>query len=271
MQYDRITPVTVAVRSPRGLVDIVAADNTAVDVVVAPMDGSEAAATAARETRVDLDGDTLTIHAPNSTGWQWRRSPRLAITVRVPTGSSIAVKVASADLRAAGRFGTAQVESASGDLAVEDVAGDAHLESASGDIAVGRVGGTLHAKSASGDLDIGDVTGDVITSSASGDIAVRSGGGSVAAQTASGDVEIGAVHRGAARLRSASGDIEVGVVAGTGVWLDVSTLSGDTVNDLAMTGGESNPPTGAALDLHIRTASGDIHIRRAAGDLSTAA
>jgi DUF4097 and DUF4098 domain-containing protein YvlB len=272
-KFDRTTPVAVALRSSRGTVDITAADGAAVEVDVVPLETSEAAAEAARATQVVLEGDTLYIQTPDASGWNWRRTPKLAITVRVPTDSSLAVKTASADVRASGRYSVAQVDLASADVAVEEVAGDALLKAASGDLTIGRVGGGLRINSASGDVRVGDVMGDVIAESASGDITIRSVGGSIKAGTASGDVEVGVIRRGQAKLRSASGDIEVGVAAGTGVWLDVSTASGTTRNELFMNGDDPATPAAdaATLELRIRTASGDVHIRRVTGDVPAAA
>jgi DUF4097 and DUF4098 domain-containing protein YvlB len=271
--FDRTTPVTVALRAHRGKVDITAADGASVQVDVVPLDSTEASAEAAANTRVALEGDTLYVQTPHSSGWQWRRTPKLAITVRVPTGSSIAAKTASADLRATGRYAVAQIDLASGDAWLEEVTGDAQVKSASGDITVGRAGGSLRVNSASGDLDIGDVSGDVSAEAASGDITVRRVGGSIQAGTASGDVKVGVVRRGQAGLKSASGDVEVGVAAGTGVWLDVSTTSGSTRNELSM-GPQSAPVPGqeaAALQLYVRTVSGDVHIRRVMGDVPATA
>ena len=273
--FEHTGPVTVAVRAHRGRVDITAADGAAVQVGVVPLDGSAAAAEAARDTYVALDGDTLVVDAPTSSAWQWRRAPRLAVTIRVPTGSSIAATVASADLRAVGRYAAARVKAASGDAWIDEVTGSAQIESASGDLVVGRVGGALRIGSASGAVRVGDVAGDVSAKGASGDITIRGVGGSLSADTASGDIEVGVVRRGQTGIQSASGDVEVGVAAGTRVWLDVSTASGSTVNDLTMGpptpagqgGGEGQAP----LRLRIRTASGDIRIRRVLGDLPAAA
>jgi hypothetical protein len=271
-KFDRIQPVTVALRASRGRVDITAAEGAPVAVDVQPMDGSPAAADAARLTRVALEGDTLYIQTPQPTGWGWFRTPKLAITVQVPLDSGLALKTATADVRAAGRYSVVQVDVASADVAVEEVAGDAQLKAASGDLTVGRVGGGLKAQTASGDLNIGDVTGDAIAGSASGDIEIRSVGGSLKSSTASGDIEVGLVRRGRVELKAASGDIEVGVAAGTGVWLDVSTASGSTRNDLSMAG-DARPAGQDApqLELRIRTASGDIQIRRVQTDQPAAA
>jgi DUF4097 and DUF4098 domain-containing protein YvlB len=273
-EYDRSEPVTIALYLPRGRADIVAEDRTTVVADVVPLDGSDGSGGAATDTLITLEGDTLAIRAPRTADRPWRRGPKLGVTVRVPTGSSIAAKCASADLHAAGRFATVHVNLASGDAAVEEITGDGHLDTASGDLAVGRAGGSLRVSTASGDVEIGDVTGDVSVRSASGDITIRDSGGSVDADTASGDIGIGVLRRGQAGLRSASGDVKVGVAAGTGVWLDVSTASGSTRNDLAMgagTPGATPASTGATLELRIRTASGDIEIRRAAAATPAAA
>jgi DUF4097 and DUF4098 domain-containing protein YvlB len=271
--FDRTTPVTVALRVQRGKVDLLAEDGATVQVEVVALESSEAAQEAARTTRVALEGDTLYIQTPHTAGWGWRRTPKLGVTVRVPAGSSIAAKTASADLRATGRFAVAEIDLASGDAWLDEVAGDAQVKSASGDVTVGRIGGGLRAHSASGDLRIGDVIGDVNAGAASGDITIRSVGGSLKAGTASGDVKVGVVRRGQTSLKSASGDVEVGVAAGTGVWLDVNTASGSTRNDLSM-GAEGAPAGGqeaATLQLYVRTASGDVHIRRVMGDVPATA
>ena len=267
--FEHTDPVTIAVRTQRGRVDITAADGAAVQVGVAPLDGSPAAAEAARDTYVALEGDTLVVDAPDRSGRQWRRAPSLAITIRVPSGSSIAATLASADLRAGGRYAQARVKAASGDAWIDEVTGSARIESASGDLGVGRVGGALKIGSASGRVRVGDVSGDVAANAASGDITIRGVGGSLSAETASGDIEVGLVRRGQTGLRSASGDVEIGVAAGTGVWLDVSTVTGSTVNDLTMTG--AGAAVDPALRLRIRTTSGDIAIRRVQDDLPAAA
>lgn len=263
-EFDRSAPVTVAVNLHRGLVDITAEERVSVLAEVHPMDGSEAATQAAADALVSLDGDTLVVRGPEPAGWSFRRQGKLRVTVRVPLDSSLAIKTASADVRATGRYRTAQIDVASGDVRLDDVTGDASIDAASGDLTVGRIGGSLRIHSASGDLEVGDVTGDVNADAASGDIKFGSIGHSSKVSTASGDIEIGALSSGEARVRSASGDITVGVRSGTGVWLDVSTASGKTRNDLTM--GTTEPATEqrATLELRIRSASGDISIRRAA-------
>jgi hypothetical protein len=62
-------------------------------------------------------------------------------------------------------------------------------------------------------------------------------------------------------VNSVSGDVDLGILAGTGVWLEVSSVSGRTTSELSM-GGDAVPPTGASLKVRVRTVSGDIELRR---------
>ena len=85
--------------------------------------------------------------------------------------------------------------------------------------------------------------------------------------TASGDAAIRAARGDKVDIRTASGDAEIGVPSGTRVWLDLSTSSGRTNSDLAMT---DTPPDGAQLTVQVRTASGDITLRRVPQSAHTA-
>lgn len=266
IEFDRATPVTVSLRLQHGKADVVAEDRLDVQVEIIGEDGSDAM----DRFTVSLDGDTLVVHAPEA-AWNWRRTPKVHVMVRVPLDSALSVKSAAADVRAAGRWASAQANLASADAYVEQVNGDTQLKAASGDITVDRVGGRLRISSSSGDLRVGDVTGDVSADTASGNITIRRAAASLQAKTASGDLQIGLIGRGKARLSSASGDVSVGVAAGTGVWLDLNTASGSTSSDLAMRGGPAEGTHGAALELHIRTASGDIDVHRAMGEMPAAA
>ncbi|MCU7726548.1 DUF4097 domain-containing protein [Actinoplanes sp. KI2] len=260
-EFDRSTPVTVVLRAHGGAVEIVAEDRLTTEVDVQPM--SAGGAEAAQQTRVVLEDDTLLVQVPGAEAWSWRRSPKLRITVRVPTGSSVAGKTASADVRALGVFGDVRLDVASADIDLAEATGDVSLEAASGDLTVARVGGSLRAKSSSGSLRIGDVTRDVNAESASGTIRAGAIDGSVRAYTASGDIEIGSLRQGRADVRSASGDITVGVAAGSAVWMDVNTSSGKSITDLTARGDVPPTDSPAELELRIRTASGDIRIHRA--------
>jgi DUF4097 and DUF4098 domain-containing protein YvlB len=269
-EFDRSTPVTVALRAQGGHVEITAEERSTIVVEVTPLNDSDNTREAAERTKVVLEDDTLLVQTPGSEYWHWRRSPRLGITIRVPAGSALAGKTASAKVRAAGVYSVVQFDVASANIDVDEVTGDALLDAASGSLSIGRVGGALRIKSASGTLRIGDVTGDVMAETASGSIYLQSSGGSLKAKTASGDIEVGRLRQGQAKIGTASGDVRVGIATGTGVWLDLDTASGKSTSDLTNHG--DVPPAGkpANLELRVRTASGDIHVHRAHNDLKVA-
>jgi DUF4097 and DUF4098 domain-containing protein YvlB len=262
-EYARTEPVTVSLRALSGRVDVEAGNSETIQVDVTPIRDSSAARDLAAEVKVALEGDTLVVHVPARRGALWRRGHGLAISIRVPEGSTLVGRSASAGIRAAGRYAKVSLQLSSGHSEVENVDGDARITAASGHLTVGRAGGTVALKASSGHLTVGDVIGDVTADTSSGDIRLGSVGASLEASSASGEIEVGRLRQGQARIRTSSGDVRVGVAGGTGVWLDLNTSSGRSLNSLAAPG-DAAPPTGATLELKVRTASGDIHIQRAA-------
>ncbi|GAB2576042.1 hypothetical protein Aab01nite_13590 [Paractinoplanes abujensis] len=258
-EFEHPAPVTVTLRANSGVVTLHAEQRDTVQVTVDAMDDRDSSREAADKTRVVLDGDTLVIEVPNDNRI-WRRSAKLAITARVPTGSGLHGKSASADIQAAGIWSDVKLDVASADVELAEATGNVSLDSASGDLGVGRAGGLVKLDTASGDVRLHDVTGDAKVKSASGDVRVGSIGGALRASTASGDVVVGRLTTGQNEIKTASGDVQVGIAAGAGIWLDLDTASGRTTSDLTPQG---DAPSGATIELRIRTASGDIHIHRA--------
>jgi hypothetical protein len=261
-EFDTPRPITLAVDLPAGSVEVFAEPRETANVEVDPYDDREASREAAANARVQVTGDRLTIAAPEQAGWLWRRGGRLRVRAHVPQDSALQLTLASADANCRGRLRSAQVRTASGDVTVEEVADDATAKSASGDLLFERVGGELRADSASGDIVIGRVGGAATVGSASGRVEIGDAGGSVAIRTASGDVDLRCAHRGEVRVQSASGDVTVGVAAGTGVWLDLGTMSGTTHSELAVNE-TGTPPAPADLMVTVRTMSGDVEVVRA--------
>ena len=245
-EFECPQPITLAVSLPAGSLEVVAEARDTATVDVQPYD--ESGRDAEDRTIVELRGDTLVVELPQGSWRRWRGG-RIRVRVRVPEDSRLRLKLASADARCEGRYGASSASSASGDVAIEHVGGDLSVDVASGDIRLGRVDGNLNVETASGDLVLAEA------------------GSSVRVRTASGDVRLESVHRGETSVGTASGDVKVGVAAGTGVWLDLSTVAGTTRSDLAMgtdlTTGTGSPSNGTPdLTLRIRTASGDIQLRR---------
>lgn len=263
-EYPCTGPVTVTLRSDAGNVHVIAEDRSTVSVDVQPGAMGEAARSAAASTQIEMTGDQLLVETPHARGFMIRRTPAVNISIRVPQDSRLNLRTASADLVCDGRFADVEVRSASGDLRIDHVSGYLERSTASGDTRFGRVDGDLRCVGASADLRGEQIGGDLTSRAVSGDVNIGAVGGSVRIDTASGDARIGSLSSGTARINAVSGDVVIGVVEGTAVWLDLSTVSGDTRSELAV---ETEAPQGteAGLTLHVRTVSGDISIQRSSG------
>ncbi|HLL66996.1 MAG TPA: DUF4097 family beta strand repeat-containing protein [Micromonosporaceae bacterium] len=263
-EFECTGPVTATVRIGGGSLDVVAEERRTASVDVTPYDDTDASRFAAEHTVVELHGSDLTIAAPDTpAAWLWRPPARLRVTARIPIDSRIVLRLASARAVCQGRYAAGEISSASGDVAIDHVTGDLHARTASGEVTADRVDGDAQVRSASGQLRLGTVGRNAGTHTASGDVAIESVGGSLRAVSASGNVHVGGLRRGAARVKTASGDVHLGVVAGTALWLDLSSGSGVVHSDLATTATPTRP-TGADLHVEVRTASGDIEVRRVA-------
>jgi hypothetical protein len=173
------------------------------------------------------------------------------IQVRCPHGTAIALKTASADLRARGTFGGAEIKTTSGKVDLDVLRGDADVRSVSGDVSVHRVDGRLDARTVSGDLRVDGAGSDVTT------------------KTVSGDQEL-VVEEGEIRTNSVSGDVEIGVRAGSRVDVDASSVSGHLHSELEL-GDAPSEGAGPVVVLRGKTVSGDFRVRRAPAESATAA
>jgi DUF4097 and DUF4098 domain-containing protein YvlB len=268
-EFETPKPITLSAHLGGGAIDVYAEERITSIVEVTPFDASSSSREAAERTRVELQGTSLLIEPQDAGSWLRRRGGRIRVSARVPFDSSVQMKIASADARCRGRYASAAIHSASGDVFLDEVTGEVVVNTASGDARVDRVGGHLRAHSASGDIVVGRVDDTVGAHSASGDVQLGEVGGAVNVKTASGDVRIGTAHRGSVRVHSASGDVSVGVAPGTGVWLDLSTVSGSAQSDLTV--GNNAPEGTADLSISVRSMSGDIEVRRAGAPAAASA
>jgi DUF4097 and DUF4098 domain-containing protein YvlB len=231
-------PITARIKLASGSVAVTAAPTQTVTVSIsAPGRGGEDVAHLAV---VDYHDGQLTVSGPEHSGLL-RKSPGLDVAVTVPEGSALTVDTASADVHCAGELARLNASSASGDIQAERVTGISDVSTASGDVRVDR-SGQVRVKSVSGDIQIDAVDGDAT------------------GQSVSGDIEISAVRTGEISVKTTSGDITVAVAAGTGVQLDLSTLTGDASSELEPEGQAGT----ADATVTCRSVSGDVIVRRAA-------
>jgi hypothetical protein len=253
----------VAVRLAAGSIRIDAIETDRTGVELRALD--EAARGLLDDVRVELReasaGAELLVEVPERRGL-FGRSPQFALRVRCPLDAHISVRTRSAELEARGRLGSLEARTTSGDVEADEVAGDATVHAVSSDVELRRVGGRAEIQTTSGDVSLGRIAGPLRANTVSGDLAVEDALGPVELTTVSGDQRLEAVNGGAVTLQAVSGDIQVGVRRGAHVWMDVRSLSGDTVSELLASEG---PPASDAplVELRVKTVSGDIRIDRA--------
>lgn len=210
------------------------------------------------DVTVDFADRHLVVSEPPRRGFGWR-SKDLHITISMPAGSRSAVQAASAKVTCRGEYGALDIRTASGRIEAQTVHGPAEISTMSGHVQIAEAA-EVNAQTASGSLRVAHAAGDVNARTASGPISIGSADGSVIARTASGGIFVGRVARGRADLTSVSGDIDVKVAPGTGVFLDLSSLSGRVTSDLAASDQDGN----AHLRLRCQAVSGSVQVSRAA-------
>lgn len=264
--FETHQPVTLYIEVGKGSVKVVATDTTETYVEVTGHD--------AERVRVEQDGDQISVLAPKSrTGFK-RGDESVHVVATVPADSELAVRTGSADITVDGTVGACQVRSGSGEVRLDTLGGPAAVETGSGDIRIDEALGELRIKSGSGDINIGHAESSVAVSTGSGDVelgtsngptAVKTGSGDlrvvdaqtdISLVTGSGDLVIDTARRGRLTHKGASGDVRIGIPAGTPVWTDISTLSGEIRTNLAGTG---EPGAGVDhIELRAKSVSGDI-------------
>ncbi len=264
--FATLRPVSLYVEIGKGSASVHAVDTTESRVEVTGRD--------ADSVRVEQDGDELVVMAPRQrTGFLGGSDSALHFVVTVPTGSNLAVKSGSADLRAHGTYDTCQVRCGSGDVTLESI-GAATIETGSGDIRVAHAGQELRIKSGSGDVTIRHAAASLAVSTGSGDVEIGSGLGPTSLKTGSGDVTvteshadvqlatgsgdlaIGTARRGRITVKGASSDVRIGVPEGLPVWTDITSLTGRIHSGLT---GAGQPEPGADhLEVRATTVSGDV-------------
>ncbi len=263
-RFDTPHPVRLVVEVGKGSVQVTATETAESRVRVTGRDAELA--------EVWLDGDHLTVRGPKQRGLFG--GDRLDVLATVPTGSDVAVRTGSADVRIEGTIGVGQVKSGSGEVDVDIADGPLQVETGSGDVRVAEARAEFQAKSGSGDVVVREVAGSLQVSTGSGDVQVRTTHSASVVKTGSGDLEVGeaqsdlsfstgsgdlvvrAAHRGRLTAKAASGDVHVGIRAGVPVWTDITTVSGEIRSHLESAG---EPQAGVEhLELRAKTVSGDV-------------
>jgi hypothetical protein len=220
--------------------------------------GGDPAATAVRETRVDLTAGRLVVRTPKEV--QLRNVP-VAVSVQAPVGSHLRARAGSGDVAVSGAVGRLDAQTGSGRISTDQATGGARVETGSGVVRLGPMVGGLRAKTGSGDLEVTAVGAPSTVVTGSGDVWLGTVTGDVLVRTGSGAVTIATATSGELELHTGSGAIRVGVRKGCPAEVDLSTGSGEARSelDLTLTPPENKPP----LKIRGRSGSGGAFLTSA--------
>lgn len=277
--YPTPTPIDLAITVPVGAIDIVAGERADTVVTVSPTNPDKSVdRRGAEETKVEFDGQRLTVKVPKPRFTITGPSDSVDVKVELPAGSRLTAEISVGALRATGRLGATRVKSSMGPVEL-DATGDLWLRASHGNTAVGTADGGVEITADHGQIRVGTITGDAIVKASHGSIQVGETGGdleanlsygdleitkalsSVTAKTAYGSIQLREVSSGSVQLESGFGQITVGVRTGIPAWLDLASKSGHVRNQLD---GDKAPDESAqSVAVRARTQYGDITIQRA--------
>jgi hypothetical protein len=282
-QFSTPTPIDLAVTLPVGVIEVFASDRDDTVVTVSPTNPSKAVdRRGAEETRVDFDGQRLTVAGPKPRLSIIGPTESIDIRVELPTGSRLTAEISVGGVRTTGRLGATRVKNSTGAVELESTGdlwlraghGNATVGSADGgveitadhgQIRVGSVAGDATLKASHGSITIGESVGEVDAKLSYGDLDITTALASVAAKTAYGSIQLHEVSAGSIQVDSGFGQISIGVRAGVPAWLDLSSKEGRVRNEL-----DGSAYSGAApaegepsVAVRARTQFGDIVITRA--------
>ena len=210
-QFDTPNPISAVLDIPAGRVQFIAGDRNDTTVEVRPVDASKGRdVKVAERTRVEYVDGVLRIEAEAKNQYLGP-SGSIEVTVRLPAGSRVEAKAASADFRAVGRFGDFAYEGAHGKITLDEAA-SVRVTTSAGDVRVDRLGGPAEITTAQGDIRIAEaVRGAVVLRTQAGDVSVVAAAGVSASLDAG--TGYGRIHNA---LKNTDGVAELNIHATTG-------------------------------------------------------
>jgi Putative adhesin len=277
--YNTPTPIDLAINLQVGGIEVLATDRADTVVTVSPTNPTKAVdRRGTEETKVDFDGQRVTITGPRPRISWFGPSESVDVKVELPAGSRLTAEIAVGGVHTVGRLGATRIKSSTGEVDV-DTTGDLWLRASHGNATLAAAEGGIDITAGMGQIRVGTVTGDAILKASHGTIQVGQSGGdldaklsygdleiskalaSVSAKTAYGAIRLGEVSSGSIQVESGFGQVSIGVQPGVPAWLDLSSKNGRVRNQLdADSAPEASEQTVA---VRARTQFGDIDIQRA--------
>jgi hypothetical protein len=277
--YTTPTPIDLAIHLPVGAIEIVAGDRSDTVVTVVPTNPAKAVdRRGAEETKVDFDGQRLTITGPKPRLSWIGPTESVDVRVELPAGSRLTADGSMGGVRTVGRLGATRIKCSMGPVDL-DTTGDLWLRAGHGNITVGTADGGVEITADHGQIRLGTVTGDAVLKASHGSVQVGQAGGdldaklsygdleitsalgSVAAKTAYGSIQLHEISSGSIQVESGYGQITLGVLDGIPAWLDLSSKSGHVRNHLE--GNRAPAESEQSVAVRARTQAGNITVERA--------
>ncbi|MEO6413198.1 MAG: DUF4097 family beta strand repeat-containing protein [Pedococcus sp.] len=275
--YSTPNPIDLAIKLPVGAVEVIAGDRDDTVVTVSPTNPAKAAdIRGAEETKVDFDGQRLTITGPRPRFSFVGPFESIDVKVELPAGSRLTAEVSAGAVRSTGPLGATRIKSSMIDL---DSTGDLWVRAMSGNVTVAHADGGVEVTADHGQIRLGAVTGDAVLKASHGTITIGECRGeleaklsygdlditkafeSVSAKTAYGSIQLHEISSGSIQVETGYGQITIGVRPGVPAWLDLSSRDGRVRNQLD---GDGAPdPSEQSVAVRARTQYGDITIQRA--------
>ena len=272
-------PIDLAINWQVGGIDILARDGAETVVTVTPTNPDKPVdRRGAEETKVDFDGERVTIIGPKPRFNFIGPAESVDLKVELPADSRFTAEIALGPVRATGRLGSTRIKNSTGPVELDGV-GDLWVRAGHGNVTVDTADGGIEVTADHGQVRIGTVTGDAIVKASHGSITIGESGGEVEAKLSYGDLEITralasvatSTSYGSVRLREVSsgsiqvesgfGQIDLGVRPGVAAWLDLSSRDGRVRNELE--GDKAPDPSEATVSIRARTRASDISVHRA--------
>jgi DUF4097 and DUF4098 domain-containing protein YvlB len=275
--YNTPSPIDLAIKLPVGAVEVIAGDRDDTVVTVSPTNPAKAAdVRGAEETRVDFDGQRLTITVPRPRFSFVGPFESVDVKVELPAGSRLTAETSAGGVRSAGRLGATRVKSSmvdldstgdlwvramNGNVTVANADGGVEITADHGQIRLGTVGGDAVLKASHGTITIGECGGELEAKLSYGDLDITRALDSVTAKTAYGSIQLHEISGGSIQVETGYGQITIGVRSGVPAWLDLSSKDGRVRNQLD---GDGAPDASEqTVAVRARTQYGDITIQRA--------
>lgn len=233
-------PIAATVQVAGARVRVTASDRTDTVVLVEPIDKTNRSdVKVADKTKVDFAGGRLSVKTTAS----GEKAGSVAISIDLPTGSSLVAYLAHSSVDADGSFDECELHTASSRVRLDRVT-TLRANIAGGEVEVGRIAGRADIEGGVAEVRIGEVEG---------------ADARVSAKTGDGAIRIGRMTRGQAELANSSGTIEVGIGEGAEAIVDAHSKRGAVHDSVAAQGKSDDQVT-----VHARTRYSDIVIQRAA-------